>query len=63
MSKLKKLWPYDINDKTTWKYSGFKTIEMNGRKFFHRWQLNPKFAYKHLDPIYPDIIRKRHADK
>ncbi len=50
---LKKLWNYDHDDKTTWKYSDVIIGGGGGRKFIKEWILNPDFQYKHLDHTYP----------
>jgi len=55
--KLKKLWPYNYNDKRTWKYS---TCEISGRGndlYVSKWVLNPHFIYKKLDPTYPAYLK------
>ena len=51
MRKYKRLWPYDINDKTTWKYIDFimaGTLKSKTATAKY-WVLNPGFMYAHLD--------------
>lgn len=49
-SPLRKLWPHDAYDRTTWKYSGYKVgKDEDGNVVIREWVLNHEFRYKHLD--------------
>lgn len=52
MEKLKKLWPFDYEDITTWKYIDCKIVKKNKDNIIKEWVLNPKFKYSHLDVKY-----------
>lgn len=51
MDKLRKLWPYHPDDKSTWKYIDCLVSGDYGQvRRVRKWILNPDFAYRHLDP-------------
>jgi hypothetical protein len=54
--ELKPLWPYDYEDKTTWKYSDCILTKGLKHRLVKKWILNPEFKYKHLDPSYPKEV-------
>jgi hypothetical protein len=50
-NKLPMLWPYSIDDPTTWKYSDviITSEKSKGRSQVVRWIRNPEFKYTHFD--------------
>jgi hypothetical protein len=46
--KLKKLWPYQYDDETTWPYLDCMLGESYGNISVKNWVKNPDFKYGHL---------------
>ncbi len=47
-TRLKPLWRYKEDDKSTWLYSGCKVYKKTNNDFHVTWIKNPDFAYSHL---------------
>lgn len=48
---LNKIFPFDINDKSTWPWLDHKVSGRPPKRFIH-WVKNPEFKWPHLIPNY-----------
>jgi hypothetical protein len=49
MEPFKKLWDYDPDDTTTWKYLGVRVKYVGRQRKYSGFIVNPEFKYKHLE--------------